>query len=113
MSVSPLHDPYSALRNPVFRRYQIGNVLSLIGYQMQTTAVVWDVYRRTRDEGSLAIVGLVQFLPVLLLSLPAGIMADRLNRRRILQFSLAILAVGSLGLGIVSWFRLPLQLTYG
>src|SRR6187549_3254479 len=102
MSESPLHDPYSALRNPVFARYQVGNVVSMIGYQMQSTAVAWEVFRRTHDEGSLAIVGLVQFLPVLLLSLPAGTLADRFDRRRIVQIALAILTLGSFGLALAS-----------
>src|SRR5205823_4847656 len=56
----------------------------------------------------LGLVGLVQALPVMLLSLPAGHLADRVSRRRIILAAQACLAATSLGLALVSWARGPI-----
>jgi MFS family permease len=60
---------------------------------MLTVAVGWHVYELTRSAFALGMVGLVQFLPALLLALPGGLAADRLERRSILLagYSLQIL----------------------
>src|SRR5947209_1606699 len=73
------HDPYAALRVRNFRQYLIGNFLSILGLQMQSAAVAWEVYDRTGLPISLALVGLVQVLPVLGLAIFAGHMADRFD----------------------------------
>lgn len=57
--------------------------LSSLAFQMQTVAVGLDVYAARHNPMDLGLVGLSQFLPFLLLVLPAGQMADRFNRRRI------------------------------
>lgn len=97
------HDPYAALRVPDFRRYLIGNLVATIGTQMQTVAVGWELYERTHSPLALGGVGLVQVLPVFALTLPAGHLADRMERRRLLMLSLGLLAVASLGLALASW----------
>lgn len=89
------HDAYAAMRVRPFRFYLIGNVLSQLGMQMQITAVGWDVYDRTGDTMALAWVGLVQVAPVVALTLPAGHLADRLPRKVIVMFMLAIVGVAS------------------
>ena len=52
------HDAYAALRIPEFRRFWGGNVLALLGSQMQFVAVGWDIYERTGQTLQLGLVGL-------------------------------------------------------
>ena len=78
-----VRDPYGALRQRNYRRYFAGNVLYTLGIEMQAAAVGWDLAERAGSpEGAalaLGITGLVQFLPVLLLAIPAGHTADLLD----------------------------------
>ena len=90
------------LRIPSFRRYLAGNIFAALGMQMQTVAVGWEVWERTHDALLLGLVGLVQFLPVITLLLPAGHAADRFPRKRILFCCLAILVSSSIGLAVLS-----------
>ncbi len=84
------------LRNPDFRRYIAARFLGSIAVQMQTVAVGWQVYDVTRDPLDLGFVGLSQFVPFVLLVLPAGHFADRRDRRRILVGCYALLLVCAL-----------------
>jgi len=84
------------LRNPDFRRYIAARFLGSIAVQMQTVAVGWQVYGVTRDPLDLGFVGLSQFVPFVLLVLPAGHFADRRDRRRILVGCYALLLVCAL-----------------
>ncbi|MDB5385908.1 MAG: putative integral rane efflux protein [Planctomycetaceae bacterium] len=106
------HDPYAALRVPSYRRYLSGNFLSLLGMQMQGVAVGWEIWHRTNSTQQIGLVALLQFLPVLILGIPAGQLADRFPRNRILMSSLTALSLGSLGLAWVSWTRAPLPWMY-
>jgi MFS family permease len=112
-SADARHDPYAALRVPAFRRYMSGNFLSILGLQMQSAAVAWEVYGRTGKPISLALVGLVQVLPVLGLAVFAGHVADRFDRRRIVMIALLAISAGSIGLSLVSAFQAPIAITYG
>jgi MFS family permease len=89
-----------SLRHRDFRRFWIGLVISVIGTWMQITAQGWLVYDLTRSPLYLGIVGACGALPVLLFSLPAGVIADRFNKRRIVLItqSLAALQAGLLAL---------------
>ncbi len=84
-----------------------GNFLSILGLQMQSAAVGWEIYERTGMAISLALVGLVQVLPVLGLAVFAGHVADRFNRRDVVMTALAFISAGSAGLAIVigAWRR--------
>ena len=78
-------DPRRALfRNPDFTRYLASRFLSSLAVQMQTVAVGWQVYQVTHDPLDLGLIGLSQFLPFIVLILPAGHFADTRDRRRIL-----------------------------
>ena len=101
------HDPYAALRVRDFRLFVVGNLIATLGVQMQTVAVGWELYERTSSPLALGGVGLVQVLPVIALTLPAGHVADRIERRRVLMASLALLALASLGLAAASAMRAP------
>ena len=96
------HDPHAALRFSEYRYYLAGNLLSALALQMQIVAVGWEIYERTGDAMALGWVGLVQVLPVILLALPAGHMADRFDRRTIMMATAGAAAMASLGLAWVS-----------
>jgi MFS family permease len=96
------HDPYAAFRYAGFSFYTTGNLISVIGRLMFIVAVEWEMYARTHSATALGLVGLVIALPVVLLSLPAGHIADRFPRKRIVLVTQALSAVCSLGLAFVS-----------
>ena len=95
-------DPYAALRVPAYRRYLIGNTLANIGRQALGLVATWQIYRWTGSATALGLVGLVNFLPYIVLALPAGHLADRVNRRRLIQVTLAGSAMVSVLLSVVS-----------
>ncbi len=100
------HDPYGAFRFRNFSFYAAGNLISVIGRQMLMIAVEWEIYARTNSATALGLVGLVIALPVVLLSLPAGHIADRYNRKTILLWTQAVSAVCSIALAFISWKHL-------
>jgi MFS family permease len=97
------HDPYAALRVAGFRWYLCGWGLSVIGQQLQTVAVGWEVSQRTHSAMWLGLVGLTQAGPLLLLALPAGHLADLGNRKLIVAGTQMASAVCTLALGLLVW----------
>ena len=79
------HDPYAAFRLPSYRRYFIGNLLFILGLQMLNAAVGWEMYQRTGSALNLGFVGLVQFVPQVLLVAVAGHITDTYNRKHRLR----------------------------
>ena len=67
-----------------FRRYQLARGAAILGAEAQSVAVAWQVYSITHRALDLGYTGLALFLPGLLLLLPAGHVADRFDRRRII-----------------------------
>ena len=108
-----VHDAYAAIRLGNFRKYWLGNLLSILGMQMQSVTVVWEVYKRTDDPFSIGLVGLCIVIPVLSLALVGGHVADRFDRRLVLSCSLGLNVLASLGLAIVSIYQLPVAALYG
>ncbi len=102
------HDPYAAFRFSAFTLYALGNLISVIGRQMLIVAIEWEIYRRTHSATALGLVGLMIAGPVVLLSLPAGHLADRYNRKYIILCSQALSAICSLGLALISWRHLQI-----
>jgi len=82
--------PAFAPRNRDLRLYLAIRFGTTLGTQIQSVAIGWQVYDITRDPVSLGYVGLAIFLPMLLLVLPAGDLADRVDRRRMLIASYVI-----------------------
>src|SRR4051794_5229186 len=102
------HDPYSAFRFPAFRFYTAGNLISVIGRLMFIVAVEWEIYARTHSATALGLVGLVIAIPVVGFSLPAGHLADRFSRRRMILVTQVFSAFASLALACVSWKHLAI-----
>jgi MFS family permease len=108
----PAHDPYAAFRVSAFVRYLVGVTLIQMGMGAQGLAIGWDIYQRTGQPLALGLVGGVQAIPMILLSLPAGYLADRFDRRRIISLCLLGVAVCSLALAYVSAVKGPVELMY-
>lgn len=94
----------SVLRHEPFRLFWLARVCSSVALQMQAVAVGWQIYALTGSVFYLGLVGLAQFLPMFLLTLAVGHVADRYDRRRIAGVcqvlegaALALLALGSHG----------------
>ena len=96
-------DRYAVLRNRDFTAFLAARFLATLAVQMQTVAVGWQVYEVTRDPLDLGLVGLSQFLPFVLLVLPAGHLADSRDRRRILTACFALEALCALLLLAFAW----------
>ncbi len=73
----------SLWRQPAFVAFWFADIASSFGFQMLSVAVGWQVYAVTGRAFDLGLIGLVQFIPSLLLALPAGHVADQFDRRRI------------------------------
>jgi MFS family permease len=79
---------------------------------MLSFAIGWELWLRTHSTFALGLVGLVQVIPVILLSLPGGHVADQYNRKRIVLIAQILLATCSLGLAYLSFSVGPLFLIY-
>src|SRR2546426_10031780 len=78
---------FLALRHRNFRLFWFGQLISLIGTWMQSIGQAWLVLELTHSAWLLGIVGALQFLPIMLLSLFGGVLADRLPKRKVLLFT--------------------------
>jgi len=98
-----LSPTFRALTNPNYRRYLLGSVVSNTGTWMQRVAQDWLVLELSGQSGTaIGITTGLQFLPVLLLSPYAGVVADRMAKRRLLQLTQLAMAVTSLLLGVLA-----------
>jgi MFS family permease len=86
---------FSSLAYPDVRRYLSARFLVGIAVQMQTVAVGFQVYATTHNPLDLGLIGLSQFLPFVVLVLPAGHIADRYDRRRVILATYLLAAVAS------------------
>ncbi|WGL53181.1 MFS transporter [Nocardioides sp. BP30] len=94
---------FRALRNPNYRLYLVGSVVSNTGTWLQRTAQDWLVLKPLHGGGTdLGVVTALQFLPVLLLTPYAGVVADRFPKRRMLQLTQLSMAAASLLLGVLA-----------
>lgn len=106
------HDPYAAFRHRDFRLLFAGRIVTTFGGQMLSFAIGWELWLRTHSVFALGLVGLVQVVPVILLSLPGGHFADQYNRKRIVFFTQTLLALCSLGLAYLSFTKGPIFWIY-
>src|SRR5204863_1673847 len=94
--------PYAVLQNRDFLLYLIGRFIASLGQQMLTVAVGWELYERTHSALALGLVGLTQMVPMVLLILPAGHVADNCDRKRTILRTVLLAALSSLGLALSS-----------
>lgn len=89
-------------RVPSYTFFWLARVFSALSYQMLGVAFGWQIYALTHSTFALGMVGLAQFLPLLLLILIVGHVADRVDRRRILAVCRALEALTSAALAAAS-----------
>lgn len=111
--------PLAALRHRDFRLLWMGQLVSTAGSQMRIVAVNWQVYQLARADGridpalALGLIGLARVVPLVLTALFSGLVADRVDRRRLLLLtSLAALACSAVLAGASAIGRPPIWLIY-
>jgi MFS family permease len=93
----------SVMRHRPFALFWSARVMSSVAFQMMSVAIGWQVYSITHSAYALGFVGLAQFLPMFLLTLVVGHVADRYDRRKIAYICQTIEGVGALCLCIGAW----------
>ena len=92
---------FSSFSNRNYRLYWAGQLLSTIGTWVSRVAQAWLVLKVTNSSLALGLVGTFQFLPLSLLSLFGGVLADRFPKRRVLVITQSVMALQSLTLAIL------------
>lgn len=108
----PPQSSYAVFRLRDFRLYLIGRLFAACGQQMLTVAVGWELYERTGSALALGFVGLSEMIAMVVLTLPAGHVADNFNRQRIVMAGLAVAACSSLALAVISRLHAPVFWIY-
>jgi MFS family permease len=93
---------FAALSVPNYRRYYAGQSISLIGTWMQMTAQSWLVLTLTHSGTALGVIVALQTLPVLLLGPYGGVIADRVDKRRMMIALQSAMGLQALALGLLS-----------
>jgi MFS family permease len=97
-SADPSNRALAAFEFQDFRRYMGARMLAVVAFQMQGVAVGWRVYELTGRALDLGLVGLAQFLPMLVFSLATGHVADRFQRQRVVALCHGVLALAAIAL---------------
>jgi MFS family permease len=94
------------LRYVVFRRIWLASLLSNLGLLIQAVGAAWAMTQMTSSADKVALVQTALMLPVMLISMPAGAVADMYDRRIVSLASLSIALSGATALTMLSWFGL-------
>ena len=89
-------DQFSAFRHSSYSRYFMARFLTAFSYHAIATAIGWHIWVETENPFWLGCIGLVQFVPALLLVIVTGVVTDRYSRRMIMAFAIIAMAVCSL-----------------
>ena len=114
MSLAPPASSVSVFRHRSYSLFWASRFLMNVGVQVESVAIGWQVYAVARlthgvqqSAFLVGMVGLAQFVPMFLLTLVAGAMADRLDRRNMLVFCIALETVCVIGLGVLAMHPQP------
>ncbi len=97
---SPATPAASMLRHKTFAFFWCARVSTMLAFQMQAVAVGWQIYALTNSPLYLGLVGLAQFLPMFLLTLAVGHVADRYDRRNIARLCQVVEGIAAL---VLAW----------
>ena len=84
IDLQPRRSAFPALRHRDFRLLWLAQLVSITGSQMQVVAINWHVYLLTKSPLALGLVGLVRVVPIILCSLIGGVVADAIDRKRLM-----------------------------
>ncbi|MGD0850741.1 MFS transporter [Bradyrhizobium sp.] len=94
------------LRHSAFRRIWLASLLSNLGLLIQGVGAAWAMTQMTSSADKVALVQTALMLPVMLISMPAGAIADMYDRRIVALVSLAIALSGATALTVLAWLGL-------
>jgi MFS family permease len=103
------------LRHAVFRRIWLASLLSNLGLLIQGVGAAWAMTQMTSSADKVALVQTALMLPIMLISMPAGAIADMYDRRIVALLSLSIALCGATTLSVLAWLGLvtpPILLTF-
>ncbi|MGE5215635.1 MAG: MFS transporter [Chloroflexota bacterium] len=100
--MTPSVTPWQVLKQKDFGLFWVSLLFSAVGSQISTVAIAWQVYEITDSPFQLGLTGLFRALPVVLLSLPGGVLADRMDRRKLLIVTQTLAAFLSLALALLT-----------
>src|SRR4029450_5469076 len=108
MSTPDLNEPvrqtaFSSLRHRDFRLLWAGQIVSVTGSQMQIAAINWHIYVITHSALALGLVGACRAVPIILCSLMGGVVADVVDRRRLMVVTQSIMLLCSALLALISF----------
>lgn len=83
------HRSFAALRYPEFRAYIIARFFFIMVLTMQATLISWQVFEITKDPFSIGLIGLVEFVPAVIMALYSGYIIDRSDKKKLLHLSIA------------------------
>lgn len=93
---------FTALRHRDFRLLWIGQLISVTGTQMQLVAINWHVYLLTKSPLALGGVGLVRILPIILCSLVGGVVADAVDRKKLMLITQGSMLLCAVALAVMT-----------
>src|SRR5882724_12791551 len=94
---------FSSLRHRDFRLLWMGQIVSVTGSQMQLAAINWHIYLLTRSALALGLVGACRAVPIILCSLMGGVVADVVDRRRLMMATQSVMLMCSATLALVTF----------
>lgn len=95
----------SNYRNFIFTRFFL-----TLAYQIVAVVIGWHIYKLTNDVLALGLIGLAEAVPAISIALFAGHVADKHNRKKIMQFSMLAMLLGAIGLLVVTSVSFPIAL---
>jgi MFS family permease len=97
---------WAPLANPVYRELWLAFTVSTIGTWVHDVATAWLMTRMAPEPIFVGLIATAETIPPLLLALPAGALADRIDRRRLLLLTQSWMAVSAAVLGLLTWWGL-------
>jgi MFS family permease len=94
------------LRHAVFRRIWLASLLSNLGLLIQGVGAAWAMTQMAASADKVALVQTALMLPIMLISMPAGAIADMYDRRVVTLISLSIALIGATALAVLAWLKL-------
>ena len=83
------HKSFAALRYFEFRMYIVARFFFIMVLTMQATLISWEVFAITKDPFSIGLIGLVEFVPAVIIAIYSGYIIDKSDKKKLLHYSLA------------------------
>jgi MFS family permease len=83
------HKSFAALRYFEFRMYIVARFFFIMVLTMQATLISWEVFAITKDPFSIGLIGLVEFVPAVIMAIYSGYIIDKSDKKKLLHYSLA------------------------